>query len=130
VDRAFRRIAPRRRGFRLWLLENYRLLYTLDLIAAYASLMAYFASLVLAGGPSILSKIALGILIGSAGIAALPFAVRSSSANVDGSFRSALLVRRSKKTVRVEVIVAAVLWTLIAIVVVSIFLGFHVHLHR
>lgn len=110
----FRRMAPPRRGFRRWLLDNYRLVYFLDLVTAYASLMLYFASLVLLGKPTILSRIFLGIVFGAGFIAALPFVSRGS-ANPEAQFIRMLKTRRPKKTERVELVVLIVLWSLIAL---------------
>jgi len=110
---SFRQMPPPLHGFRHWLLENYRPLYVLDLIVAYASLMLYFVLLVLIGRPSVASKIIFGIFVGSAVVGALPFAV--ARYRPEDSLRTALKTRRPKKTERMETIIAAVLWAFILI---------------
>lgn len=114
VRSAFRLMSPPRRGFRHWILENYRLLYRLDLIVAYASLMLYFASLILIGKPNVASKIVLAIFVVSAAVVALPFAARG---HWDDSFRTALKTRRPQKTERMEIMSAVILWAFIAVAV-------------
>jgi hypothetical protein len=113
------------RGFRHWLLENYRLLYILDLIIAYAFLILYFASLILMDRSSILSRIMFGVFLGATAIGALPFVVRGG--NRENSFRAALRVRRSKKTEQAEILIAVSLWALIATAIALLFLHSRAH---
>ena len=120
----FDRLPPKGTGFRHWLLENYHLIYGLDLVCAYASLMLYLASLVLIGRPSVVSKTFLGILIGTATIALLPFAAKRYG-DPDAAFRRVLRTRRPRQTERVEIIIAVVLWSLIAIVILAAILFSH-----
>ena len=118
---AFRRVRPRRTGFRNWVLENYRLVYFLDLVLAFASLMFYLVSLVTFGEANLVTRVLLGVLIGSAVVAALPLAARRYLGN-EQAFRTMLKVRRSRETERVEIIVAVVLWLLIAMAFAFAFL--------
>lgn len=112
-------MTPLQPGFRHWLLENYRLVYGLDLIVAYASLMLYFASLVWIGRSSAVSRILLGILAASASVSALPFVSRYG--DPERRFVAALRIRRPKETERVEIIIAVVLWAFIAIAAMFLF---------
>lgn len=109
----FRRVRPRRTGFRSWLLANYRLVHFLDLVLAYGSLMLYLASLVLVGQASRITKVLLGVLIGSAVVAALPVAA-SRYGDPEQALQRLLKIGRPAETERVEIIVAIVLWALIA----------------
>lgn len=108
-------VGPPRRGIRAWLLENYRLLYTLDVIAAYVSLMLHFAALVLIGRANPLSNFFLGVLCVTGFIAAAPFISRGRGRSFEEDFVRTLKFRRSKETERVELMVAAGLWLMIAI---------------
>lgn len=110
----FRQVRPRRTGFRSWSLENYRLLYFFDLVVAYASLMLYLASLAVVGEASLITRVLLGVLIGSAIVAALPLTLRRFLGN-EQAFQTMLKVHRSKETERLEMIVVVVLWFLIAV---------------
>lgn len=116
---------PRRRGsVRAWLLENYRLIYFLNLVAAYTFLVLFLISLLLFGKPTFVSKAFLTIFIGSAIIAALPW-VEFGRGNAART-RRVLSVRRSPRTARIEIVVAAVLWGAIALVVAVVVLGIRI----
>jgi len=113
------------RGFRHCLLENYRVLYILDLIIAYASLMLYFASLILMDRSTISSRIMFGVFLAATAIGALPFVVRGG--NPAASFRAALRVRRSKKSEQAEILIAVSLWALIATAIALLFVHSRAH---
>jgi hypothetical protein len=117
--RPFRLVRPRQRGVRHWLLENYNLLYTLILISTYAFLMLYFASLVVFGRPSFVSRVLFGTFAVCMFIALAPWFVRGRDPETE--VRKILKTYRPKETERFELIVAITLWSLIGLTVVLFF---------
>jgi hypothetical protein len=115
--RPFRLVRPRQRGFRHWLLENYYLLYTLVLIAAYASLMLYFVALVVFGGASLVSKTLIGIFGTFVVIALAPW-IKRGGGDPELGLRNILTMYRRRTTERFELIVAVTLWSLIGVALV------------
>jgi len=98
--------------FRHWMDVNEQWLRVFLLIAAYASLMLYLVSLVLLGGPSVLTKIFSGIIVGSLFVVYLLFRF---SQPVDKEGRTIWRIYRSSKKERREKRIAAMLWSVIAL---------------
>jgi hypothetical protein len=117
----FRLVRPQRTGFRHWLLENYNLLYTLVLISTYASLMLYFAALVIFGGPSLVSNVLFGTFAVCMCTALAPWLVRGGGQDREASLRRVLKTYRPKETERFELIVAITLWSLIGLALAVLF---------
>ena len=111
-------------GVRAWLLENYRLIYFLNLVAAYSFLILFSISLFLFGKPMFVSKVFLAIFIGSAIIAALPW-VEFGRGN-PARTRRVLSVRRSPRAARIGIVLAAVVWGAIALVIAAVLLGLRI----
>jgi hypothetical protein len=111
------------RGFRHWMAENEVSLRVLLLIAAYACLMLDLVFYVLLGGPSLITKILTGIIVGSlVGAYAL---FRLGFADEEG--RTVWQVYRAPRTERVEKWIAIALWTLIVIGVLLALFVFRLH---
>jgi hypothetical protein len=108
----FRLVRPRRTGFRHWLLENYNLLYTLILITTYATLTLFLVALIAFGGPSLNSKLLLGVFCGFVIMALVPWMLRGRR-GPEHSLRRVLLTYRPHKTERIELIIGLILWSII-----------------
>jgi len=106
-------VAENDRGFRHWMAENELSLRILLLIAAYACLMLDLIFYVLLGGPSLITKILTGIIVGSLLAAYALF--RLGFADEEGS--TVWQVYRAPRTERVEKWIATALWSLIVIAV-------------
>jgi glucan phosphoethanolaminetransferase (alkaline phosphatase superfamily) len=100
--------------FRHWMAVNEQSVRVFLLIAAYASFMLYLASLVLLGGPSLLTKIFSVVPVTSLVAAYILLRV---SGPVDRDGRTIWQVYRSTGKERVEKRIAAALWLFIAIAV-------------
>jgi polyferredoxin len=103
--------AENQRTFRHWMDVNEQSLRVFLLIAAYASLMLYLVSLVLLGGPSVLTKIFSGIIVGSLFVVYLLFRF---SLPVDQEGRTIWRIYRSSKKERRKKRIAVILWSFIA----------------
>lgn len=116
--------AEHRRGLRHWMAENEQSFRVFLLITAYASLMLYLIALLVLGRPSLGTRIFKDILIGSLFVAFILFRL---SGPVDKKGRTMWEIYRAPGKERVEQIVAAMLWGLIAIGVLALFLYTHAH---
>jgi ABC-type Fe3+-siderophore transport system permease subunit len=99
-------------GFRHWMSENQSSLPALMLIIAYATVILYLIFLLVFGGPSVITKILTGILIGSLFVA---YVVFRFSQPLDEEGHTIWDFRRAPQTERFEKVVAVVLWSFIAI---------------
>ncbi|MGH9691277.1 MAG: hypothetical protein ACRD4C_09410 [Candidatus Acidiferrales bacterium] len=106
--------------------KPYRLLYTLVLVTANASVVIYLFSLVLIYGPAAASRIVLGILIACAFISSIPFvpSLLRRRKNQGSEVRDANSLRRGQ---RIDRIITIVLWATV-LIAFSLFIS-RGHLH-
>lgn len=112
-------------GIRARLLENYLLIYILNLVAAYSFLVLFFISLFIFGKVNFVSEAFLAIFVGAVVIAALPW-VEFGRRDAARSARRVFSFQRSPRLARIEIVVAAVLWGAIALVVAVVVLGLRI----
>ncbi|MGH9684276.1 MAG: hypothetical protein ACRD4S_11795 [Candidatus Acidiferrales bacterium] len=122
------RIGPQSlRGFRRWMAEEQGFLRTLLLIATYLSLALFVLSLIVFGGPNLMSEILLAVFVGSLLGVYFLFQFRY---RVDASGRVAWRWYQTPYGGRAKRVLTSALWTVIAIVLIVAALYARAHIHR